>query len=332
MVHPRRWTACARPAFLRAMPRAAIAVVLVLATAVAARADYLADRARPIVDASHAEIRAIHLGRHMARARWDEILDETLYALAPKGTWGPQHPAWPAARAALAKALREASVKALAGRTGEMIREVVNEHYSSLEPEEIARAAAFYESPGGRVFRDFREKVVAENAYGLPYVIEAESHATMQQELEAARQKLLNLPDEQTSAVYEFNHSKTGEFLMNVENNVVADVVGNIMRSDLGSLMHEDGEAIARAVRAAVPGMPAQSPKVYLGTVTMRPDRTLDLAIEYHDRDRLAGTYTLSYAPDSLHWQDVARGVPDMKPGETRFLYRDPHGHLTDAP
>lgn len=119
---------------------------------------------------------------------------------------------------------------------------------------------------------------------------------------------------------------------MNVENNVVADVIGNILRSDLGGLVHRDGEAIARAVRAAVPAMPPQSPKVYLGTVTMRADRTLDLAIEYHQGERLAGTYKLSYAQDALHWQDVARGVPGMKPGETRFLYRDPHGQLTDAP
>ncbi len=307
-----------------------------LAVAATAHADYLADRARPIVEAAHAEIRAVHLGRHMARGRSEELLDETLYSLAPKGKWGPEHPAWPKARAALAKALREASVKALQGETGTWIRKVVDEHYSSLEPDEIARAAAYYESPAGRTFRDFREKVLAENAYGLPYVIETKSHETMRKEVEEARQKLLNLPDEQTAQVYEFNQSKTGEFLMGVENNIVADVVGNIMRSDLGAIMRRDegkaGVAIAEAVRAAVPDMPAESPKVYLGTVTMRPDRTLDVVIEYHDGDRLAGTYPLSYAPDALHWQDVASGVPGMKPGEKRFLYRDPQGRLTNAP
>lgn len=308
-------------------------VLALVFLAVPASADDLADKARPVVEASHAEIRAVHLGRHMARKRWEEILDETLYALAPKGAWGPQHPAWAKARETLAQGLREASLEAIRGWTGRMVREVVNERYSSLEPEEIARAAAFYESPGGRAFRDVREKVLAENAYGLPYVVETESRGAMKRDLEAARQKLLHLPDAQTSEVYEFNHSKTGEFLLNVENDVVADIVGNIMRSDLTSIAEgTHREAIFRAVRAAVPNLPPPSSKVYLGTVTMRADRTLDLAIEYHESERLAGTYALSYAPGSLHWDDVARGVPGMQPGETRFLYRDPHGRLGDAP
>jgi hypothetical protein len=47
-------------------------------------------------------------------------------------------------------------------------------------------------------------------------------------------------------------------------------------------------EDIARRVRAAAPGLPAASAKIYLGTVTMRPDRTLDVVIEYHEGVRLA--------------------------------------------
>jgi hypothetical protein len=313
-------------------PRTVI-VLAALLLAMVAHADYLADRARPLVEAAHAEIRAVHLGRYTASGRWNEILDEALYTLAPKGQWGPKHPAWPAARAALAKELRAASVAKLRGETGKLIRQVVDEKYSSLEPEEAARAVAFYQSPGGLVFRDFREKFLADNSYGLPYVVETKSRAAVQRELEAARDKLLNLPDEQTSAVYDFNHSKTGEFLMGVENNIIADVIGNIMRSDLGSLLHgDDGAAVARAVRSAVPTMPPVSDKDYLGTVTMKSDRSFDLAIEYHERLRLAGTYTLSYGTKDPHWQDVASGVSGMKPGETRFLYRDPHGRLSDAP
>lgn len=311
-----------------------LAVIVLVASAVAtADADYLADKARPIVEASHAEMRAVHLGRYMARGRWEEILDEALYTLAPKGRWSPTHPAWPAARVALAKAMREASVAKLRGEMGEWVRRVVNERYSSLEPDAIAEAAAFYESPGGKVFRAYRELVLADEAYGLPYVIETVSREEMRRQREDARQALLNLPDAQTSAVYEFNHSKTGELLLGIENNIIADVVGNIMRSEIAALLHdEDGAKIARAVREAVPTMPAESAKVYLGTVTMRADRTLDVVIEYHDAHRLAGTYPLSYAPGALHWQDVASGVPGMTPGETRFLYRDPRGRLSDAP
>ena len=185
--------------------RCALPSILLLGAgmATAARADYLADRARPVVAASHAEIRAVHLGRHMAQARWNELLDEALWMMAPKGRWSPDPPA----REALARMLREASVARLAGETGRMVREVVNEHYSSLEPDDAAKAVAFYESPGGKVFRDFREKVLAETSYGLPYVVETAPRETIRREMEAAKDRLLNLPDEQTQAVYDFNHS-----------------------------------------------------------------------------------------------------------------------------
>ena len=312
--------------------RGSCIVALVLVTATVAGADYLADRARPLVEASHAEIRAIHLGRWMAQKRWDELLDEALYSIAPKGRWGPDHPAWSAARAALADAVRRKSVDAMRGETGTWVREVVNEHYSSLEPAESAQAVAFYESPGGQVFRDFRERVLAEASYGLPFVIETESHAAYTQEKETARERLLNLPDDQTQAVYDFNHSKVGELLLGIENNIVADVIGNIMRSDLDSILIQHGDEIARTVRSAVPGMPPPSNKAYLGTATMRPDRSLDLAIEYRDGYRLAGTYRLTYAPDDRQWRDIADQLVGIAPGETRFLYRDPAGRLSDAP
>ncbi|MEO6028917.1 MAG: hypothetical protein ABIR79_18800 [Candidatus Binatia bacterium] len=71
-------------------------VALVLAAPT--RADYLAGRAGPLVEAAHAERRAVDLGRHISRTRWNELLEEALYVLAPKGRWSPEHPAWPAAR------------------------------------------------------------------------------------------------------------------------------------------------------------------------------------------------------------------------------------------
>lgn len=314
------------------MVRIATATLFVLGLATAARADYLGDRARPLVEASHAEIRAIYLGRWMSRKRWDELLDEILYTLAPKGTWGPSHPAWPGARAALSDAVRKASIDAMHGETGAWIRKVVDERYSSLEPDDAARAVAFYESPGGRAFRESREAALAETSYGLPFVVETEPRSVFVKAKEAASQKLLHLPDEQTEAVYDFNQSKVGDFLLKMENDILADVVGNIMRSEVQSVFQQHADDVARTVRATVPKMPPPSDKAYLGTVTMRADRTLDVAIEYHESYRTAGTYRLAYAPDDRHRREVADGAPGIAPGETRFLYRDPRGRLSDTP
>ncbi len=299
--------------------------------AVPARGDIEAD-ARPVVDAAHADALATNLGRYMLEARWNELLDEALYTIAPKGAWNEKHPAWRAARAALGLAIRRESVARLDGSTGRWLHEFVSERYSSLSPEERARTIAFYESPGGQAFLDFRQKALAERTYGLPYAIETAPRADYQRAAMAAKKKLRHLPAEQTQAVYDFTNSPLGQQLRGMENGPIADVAGNILRSDLDGILIEHGEAIARTVRAAVPAMPAPSAKTYLGTVTIGRDRTLQIEIEYHEMFRTVGTYRFSYAPGGLHWADVAAGVPGIAPGETRFLYRDARGHLSDTP
>lgn len=299
--------------------------------AVPARADMEAD-ARPVVDAAHADALATNLGRYMLEARWNELLDEALFTLAPKGAWSEKHPAWRAARAALATAIRRESVPRLGGDAGRLLHEIVSEKYSSLSPDERARAIAFYESPGGQAFLDFRQKTLAERTYGLPYAIEAEPRATYQRATMTAKKKLRHLPVEQTQAVYDFTNSPLGQQLRSMENGPIADVAANILRSDLDAILIAHGDAIARTVRAEVPAMPPASAKAYLGTVTMERDRTLQVTIEYHDLYRTVGTYRFSYPPDGLHWADVAAGAPGIAPGETRFLYRDTRGRLSDTP
>jgi hypothetical protein len=309
-----------------------LVTLLVLAALVTpARADLEAE-AGPVVAAASADTFATNLGRYMLQGRWNELLDEELYTIAPKGAWSEKHPAWRAARASLAMAIRRESLSRLDGDAGRMLHEVVIEHYSSFSADERARTIAFYESPGGRAWLDLRQEAVAEAAYGQPYAIETASRADYKRALMAAKKKVRHLPDDQTQAVYDFTNSHLGQQLVGMENNVISDVALNILSSDLEAILIAHGDAIARTVRAAVPAMPPPSTKAYLGTVTMRSNRTLELAIEYHDHYRLAGTYRLEYAPGSLHWAEVAAATPGIAPGESRFLYRDPGGHLSDTP
>jgi hypothetical protein len=302
-----------------------------LVRAVPARGDMEAD-ARPVVEAAHADPLATNLGRYMIQGRWNELLDEALYTIAPQGAWDPRHPAWRPARAALAQEIRRASLDRLAGDAGRLLHEVVSEHYSSLSPDERARTIAFYESPGGRAWLDLRQKAVAERAYGVPYAIEATPLADYQRATMAAKKKVRHLPADQTQAVYDFTNSALGQQLIHMENGTIADVAANILRSDLDAILILHGDEIARAVRAEVPTMPPPSAKTYLGTVTMEPDRTLEVVVEYHELYRTVGTYRFSYPPGSLHWKDVAAGVPGIAPGATRPLYRDVGGRLSDTP
>jgi hypothetical protein len=263
-----------------------VAVLLVAATCWAAVAHAEPTerelRAKPLADASHAEALGLLLGRYMAERRWNEVLDEMMYAVAPRGAWGPSHPAWTPARKALAKRLQAASARRYAAETHESIANVVLDHYlDALTPDEQAEATAFFVSPGGRAWLAWRERFL----------------------------------EEQTS-----------------QNGLVADIAGNVLRSALGGVALEAGPAAVREVRARVPGIPPPSDKTYLGTVTMRADRALEATIEHFDHFSRLGTYALRWDPGEPQWRDVAAGVPGIAPGETRPLYRDARGRLSDRP
>jgi hypothetical protein len=200
------------------------------------------------------------------------------------------------------------------------------------DPAERAEAVAFYRSPGGQAFLDRREWAFRERTYGLPFVVETESRDEVVRRSKAAEKTLLELPETQTNAVYDFTNAPLGEELMKVQNDIVADTAGNILGSELDAAVLESLDGLGREVRAAVPAVPPASTKTYLGTVTMRPDRTLDVVAEQYTLLRKDGTYPLSYAPDALHWKDVAAGAPGIAPGETRYLYVDADGRLSDKP
>ena len=66
---------------------------------------------RRFVDSQHGDAVAIELGRLIYRKRWNEVLDQSLYLIAPRGTWSETHPAWAPAREVLTQALREESAR-----------------------------------------------------------------------------------------------------------------------------------------------------------------------------------------------------------------------------
>ena len=94
------------------------------------------------VDSQHGEALAIELARLVYRKRWNEILDQSLYLIAPRGTWDEKHPAWAPAREALARTLREESVRWLAANRDE-VRLFVNERSLQAMTRDAARPPSF---------------------------------------------------------------------------------------------------------------------------------------------------------------------------------------------
>src|SRR6266508_4026509 len=298
-----------------------VAAVLVCAAsgANAAAVDdrYAADPSlRRFVDSMHGETIAVELGRMVYRKRWEEVLTEGLYLVAPRGAWNESHPAWPAARQALADALRPESAQWLAANR-DRVRLVINDKsMRAMTEEERRHTAEFFETHGGQVWRDSREAYARERAYGLPLVVESESLADIRR-IKGERQKaLLDLPEEgDGKVVYDFMQSPLGAKLLKLQNEEWGTIVAHIFTSELDAVVLDKRDALAAAVRASVPGIPPASDRTYLGTVTMAPDRTFTVIVEHYRSLQLAGKYTLVYAANDLHWRDIASAVPDIKPG-----------------
>jgi hypothetical protein len=310
---------------------AVLACISCAAGAAAVDDRYAADpKLRRFVDSMHGETAAVHLGRIVYRKRWEELLTEALYQVAPRGVWSPSHPAWPTARSALADTLRQQSVTWLAANRDE-IRLVVNEQsMRAYSEDERARVAEFFESPGGRVWRDRRELSMRVRAYGLPLVIETETLPELKRQDDAAGKALPE--DREGKVVYDFLQSPLGAKLLELQNEAWGRIVANVFTGEIDAWTMASKAALAKAVRAAVPGIPPPSDKTYLGQVTMDAERTFIVTIEHYASLRPVGSYVLNFAPGDLHWADIAAAAPGIEPGQARALYRDASGHLGDRP
>jgi hypothetical protein len=288
---------------------------------------------RRFVDSQHGEALAIELGRLTYRKRWNEVLDQSLYVFAPRGTWDENHPAWAPARAALAQALREESVRWLAANRDE-VRLVVNQQsMQGMTEDERRQTAEFFESRAGKVFLATRETFLRERAYGLPLEIEKESLAQAKRAHADAEKVLLALPEDGDGKfVYDFFHGGPGDKLQKVQVEQWGEIVANVFSNTLEAYVHDHKAELAATLRTAVPAIPAASDKTYLGTVAMGPDNAFTVIVEHYETMRLLGKYTLSYGPNDLHWADLALAAPGIKPGEKRSLYRDKAGQLADRP
>jgi hypothetical protein len=284
-------------------------------------------------DSIHGEIIAVDLGRMVYRKRWQALPTDGLYLIAPRGAWNEASPVWAASRHAFEKTLIEKSARWLAANREEVRLIVYEQSRQALSEDELRLAAEFFESAGGRVWRDRRERLIRERVYGLPFIIETESLDQIKAENLVLEKALLELAEDgDGKVVYDFFQSPLGDKVLHLENEIWAPILANVFGSELDAIVTRDAPELAKALRAEVPSIPAQSSKTYLGSVVMGADRSLEIMIEHYQATRLIGTYKLKYRPDEAHWSDVAAAVPDMNPGDRRFLYRDPSGRLSDQP
>src|SRR5262249_35587620 len=109
-----------------------LAVILAIACAAAplvAEETERGIRDRTLAAAGQADQVALLVGRLVVEKRWNELLDAMMFAIAPRGAWDASHPAWAAARKALAGAMQRASVVRYERETSRLVHDVVLDHY-----------------------------------------------------------------------------------------------------------------------------------------------------------------------------------------------------------
>jgi hypothetical protein len=323
------------------MGRSSIRLLTILAALCAISAHRAAgqDRAtadpavKRFTDSMHAETMAVDLGRMVFRKRWQALLTETLYSIAQRGTWNESSPAWDAGRRVIEDVLRRKSAAWLAENRPEIRLIVYEQSKQLLTADEMTAATQFFESPGGRVWRDRREGLVRERTYGLPFVEEVRTLDEIKAANKVLEKALLELPEEREGKeVYDFFQSSLGDKILKLQNEAFAEIAANIFRSEMDAIVLRDLAELAKTVRERVPAIPADSNKAYLGWVVMGTDGTFEVTIEHYRTLNLIGTYRLKYSASDPHWHDIAAAVPGIAPGQRRFLYRDPNGCLGDRP
>jgi hypothetical protein len=283
-------------------------------------------------ESMHGNAYALDVGRIAYRHRWDATLTDIQYLVAPRGTWNERSSTWAPARAALAQAIATRAAPRYADYVPAARRLMNQASVRALTAEERAAVTSFFETPAGRAFMTARAKSAAKDAFAVPPGTDTEPLPRLQSESKTLLDGIDALPADQAKALDAFLDSPLWKKVLHLQLVDWADTTSFFIDEVVQAIVREDMQAVASAVRAAVPGVPPPTSKAYLGTVTMAADGHVDIVVEHFAGLNRMGRYALRYAEDAPQWRDVAAMAPGLAPGETRVLFFDAQGRVGDRP
>jgi len=310
---------------------AAIALASVLARDAGATQHHAPSIAR-LATVSRAGDLALSRGRITAQDHLDRAVAMTVDAVSPPGTWAGHDDGLARARRELARLFTAATTGDEHARPAWLSYVVRHSLEMNLDEAERLQAITFYESPGGSAWLAKRLTESAHRAFQQPFGPDGEAEAPLAAAATAAAQAFERLPADEREAVRAFTESPAGDRLRCAEDYLRLEVSDGF-GSDLELVAARQQTEFVATVRGHLgDALPRSTDKIWLGTVTMESDRTLAATIEHRDAARVAGRYEVRYAPDTRHHADLLAAVPTIAPGETRQLFRDPHGRMSDRP
>jgi len=280
-------------------------------------------------------------GKLMADAHFRENVEYFLYRVRPPEQWGPKHPAWAPARGALMTAARPETLRQMKDYWRDLQPVLAREMQSSFQPGELAAFTEFANSAAGAAYLDRRlAEIRAKNADAF-YDLEPEAPADLAKHLSDSRKRFDALPASEKKRVEDFLHGPKCAQCYRPAGQVMDDFIAHesdwlreVFTNQFESTDYHAVDTWVEAINSQLKDtLPVNSKKQVLGTLEMRKDSSLGFTFHFYWHDKAdGGALTLEFPAAHAAYREVAALAPGLAPGQSRVLYRDTAGVISDQP
>jgi hypothetical protein len=273
--------------------------------------------------------------------RFQRNVDAVLFRIRPPALWNEKHAAWTPARAELLEAARVGTSNEMHAYWKDYHAVTSREIGSALQPGEIAALDEAIALPAGKALYERRlAELRAANGDGL-FEMDPLPNADRKREAAEAKKRWEAIPAAERAKAQVLlaatpcapcgrTVSEALERFLAGQSQWLTEVLGNMF----GSTDYHLVEAWISAVNTKLAAsLPVESKKQVLGTLEMRKDASLAFKFNYYAKDRAdGGLHVIEFARGSPYYVEVSALAPGMAAGQSRTLYRDVEGVVSDKP
>jgi hypothetical protein len=273
--------------------------------------------------------------------RFQRNLDAVLFRLRPADVWNEQHAAWKPARAALIEIARSGTSDQMHAYWKDYHNVTWRELASTFQPGELLAFRDFVASPAGHASLERRlAEQRAANGDGL-YEMDPLPNADRKREALEAKKKWEALPAADRKAAEAFlakapcgpcyrPPAEVLEHFLDGQAKWLTEVLGNMLGSTDYHLVDVWLASLDGRLKTA---LPVSSKKQVIGVLEMRKDGALAFRIKFYAKDRAdGGQHVLEFPRGHPNYAEVAALAPGLAAGQSRTLYHDEDGIVSDQP
>ena len=272
----------------------------------------------------------------------EQRFDLMLFDLRPPALWNAKHPAWLPARNALRDLVAVESNQWVAQYWRESALKIhVREVAYAYRLPDIVTIREFAQSPGGRAW--FARRLADARVKGgeAMFSLDPASAATLDKLALEARRRFDALPADEKQRVTAFIDSATcnqcNQSIATILESIIAhqsDWIAEVLALHLGDIHNKTRDAWRAELDARFSAqLPVDSKKQLLGTLEMRNDAALVFRFTFYWNNAAdSGRLALEIPKSHPHYAEGLALAPGLGPGQSRVLYHDKDGVVSDRP